>query len=229
MDTKETKTANRGIKERKSIQYHYNRTEPITWGYIRVSSISQKLDRQEEALINAGVNPNFIISDKASGKDFERTGYIQLKKSLKAGDTLVIKELDRLGRNKQLIKEEWQDLKNMGVDIIVIEQPILNTAGKDDLTKELISNIVFELLTYMSEAERLKIKSRQQEGIEKALANGVKFGRPKTAKKEEAKKTAVELYLNTNYSVAKILEMAGGISRRTFYNTLAEQGIKTRK
>lgn len=229
MSNKEIKTANRGIKERELIQFHHKRTEPITWGYMRVSTKEQNLDRQEGALINAGVNPEFIISDKASGKNFERTGYTQLKKFLKAGDTLVIKELDRLGRDKELIKEEWQDLKNKGIDIIVIDQPILNTAGKDDLTKELISNIVFELLTYMAESERLKIKSRQKEGIEKALEKGVKFGRPKTAKKEEAKKTAIDLYLNTNYSVAKILEMAGGISRRTFYNALAEEGIKTRK
>lgn len=213
---------NKGKKERNFLKEHFKRQEPILWGYMRVSTEQQNLDRQEEALIKYGVNPNNIISDKASGKDFNREGYIKLKKCLKSGDTLVIKELDRLGRNSNLIKEEWQDLKNKNIDIIVIDQPILNTAGKDDLTKNLISNIVFELLTYMAEQERLKIKKRQAEGLRQAKEKGVKIGRPS---KEEAKQKAIELYVNNSFTVREILEMCN-ISRATFYKGLREKGLK---
>ena len=212
----------KGIKERDILKEHYNRTEPITWGYIRVSSSDQNLDRQEQALLEYGVQPDFVIQDKASGKDFNRTGYLTLKKSLKAGDTLVIKELDRLGRDAEGIKEEWQSLKGQGIDIVVIDQPILNTVGKDDLTKNLISNIVFELLTYMAESERIKIKKRQQEGLAQAKARGVKIGRPK--KQDEVNK-AVEMYLNNTSTVAEILTLCG-VSRATFYKELKERGIK---
>ena len=217
------KTVNKGIKERDLIVKHSNRTEAITWGYMRVSTKQQHLDRQEEALIKYGVKAENIISDKASGKDFNREGYLKLKKCLKAGDTLVIKELDRIGREKELMTKEWQDLQKMGVDIVVIDTPILNTAGKDDLTKQLIGNIVFELLTYMAEQERIKIKQRQAEGLEKAKERGVKIGRPS---KSKAVEDAIKLYTqNKSFTVAKILEMTG-ISRATFYKGLREAGLK---
>lgn len=98
---------------------------------------------------------------------------------LRCGDTLVIKEMDRLGRDYEAIKNEWQQLQQMGVDIVIIDTPILNTAEKSDTEKSLIANIVFELLAYTAEKERQKIKARQAEGIRLALEKGAKFGRPK--------------------------------------------------
>ncbi|MDB2074285.1 recombinase family protein [Clostridium paraputrificum] len=156
-----------------------------TFAYLRVSTKDQNLDRQRESVLkycednNIEIQERDIITDKQSGKDFNREGYQTLKNSLlRSGDTLIIKELDRLGRDMTMIKEEWQFLERKGISIVVIDTPILNTAGKSDLEKTLISNIVFELLSYMAEKERLKIKQRQAEGIAAAKSKGKKFGRP---------------------------------------------------
>jgi len=150
------------------------------YGYARVSSNEQHLDRQIEVLTKYGVEDRFIITDKISGKDFSRPGYQVLKNQLlRSGDTLVIKELDRLGRNYEQIKNEWNDLRQMGIDIVVLDMPIASTVDKSDLEKQLIVSIVFELLAYLAEKERVKIKTRQAEGIATAKKNGVKFGRPK--------------------------------------------------
>ena len=155
-------------------------TNNRTYGYARVSTKEQNLDRQIESLIEYGINERDIITDKASGKDFNRTGYMALKNNmLRSGDTLVIKELDRLGRDMAQIKQEWHELQQMKVDIVVIDTPILNTVNKSDLERNLIGNIVFELLSYMAEKERIKIKTRQAEGIAIAKAQGKHLGRPK--------------------------------------------------
>ena len=139
----------------------------MIYGYARVSTKEQNEQRQIEALINYGVEGKYIKVDKASGKNFNRENYQLLKNEiLRTGDTLVIKELDRLGRNMDDIKKEWQDLIKMGIDIEIIDTPILNTGNKTDLEKNLISNIVFELLSYMAEKERIKIRTRQREGID---------------------------------------------------------------
>lgn len=152
-----------------------------TYGYARVSSTEQNLDRQIEALLAYGVQERDIVTDKQSGKDFQRSGYLALKNQmLRSGDTLVIKEMDRLGRDYGAIKDEWLDIQRMGVDIVIIDTPILNTKEKSDLEKNLICSIVFELLAYTAEKERRKIRIRQAEGIRLALARGVKFGRPET-------------------------------------------------
>jgi DNA invertase Pin-like site-specific DNA recombinase len=150
------------------------------YGYARVSSTEQNLDRQIDALTDYGVEDRHIITVMQSGKDFSRPGYQTLKgQLLREGDMLVIKELDRLGRNYEQIKAEWQDLRQMGVDIVVLDMPVLSTADKSDLEKVLIANIVFELLAYLSEKERIKIKTRQAEGIATARLKGIKFGRPR--------------------------------------------------
>jgi DNA invertase Pin-like site-specific DNA recombinase len=155
------------------------------FGYVRVSTKDQKEDRQIAAIKeyckdnNIELGERDIIIDKESGKDFNRQGYQTLKTQLaRQGDTIIIKELDRLGRNMEQIKEEWQDLIKQGINIIVIDTPILNTSNKTDLEKTLISNIVFELLSYMAEKERQKIRQRQREGIEQAQAQGKHLGRP---------------------------------------------------
>lgn len=155
------------------------------FAYIRVSSTDQNTDRQIEAIETyckdnkLELNERDVYIDKASGKDFNRPKYQALKHNLRHGDTLIIKELDRLGRNMEQIKEEWQELLKQGINIIVIDTPILNTTNKTDLEKNLISNIVFELLAYMAEKERLKIRQRQAEGIAVAKAQGKHLGRPK--------------------------------------------------
>lgn len=136
------------------------------YGYMRVSSKEQSLDRQRIALEGYGIDSQNIVEDVISGKNFKREGYLYLKNTLlREGDTLVIKELDRLGRNYSMIKEEWQELIRRGINIEIIDMPLLNTTNKDSLEKNLISNIVFELLAYISEQERTKIRQRQMEGI----------------------------------------------------------------
>ena len=152
----------------------------MIYGYVRVSTKEQNEQRQVEALTKYGVEEKYIKIDKASSKNFNREKYQLLKNEiLRAGDTLVIKELDRLGRDMEQIKQEWRALEEAGINLIVLDNPILNTEGKTDLEKKLISNIVFELLSYMAEKERQKIRQRQAEGIKIAQEQGKKFGRPR--------------------------------------------------
>lgn len=155
----------------------------MIFAYIRVSTKEQNTDRQEQAINeycnSTKIRVDRVFIDKMSGKDFNRPQYQALKLCLRTGDTIIIKELDRLGRNMEQIKKEWRELLEQGIDIVVIDTPILNTAQKTDLEKSLISNIVFELLAYMAEKERIKIKQRQAEGIAVAKNKGKRFGRPK--------------------------------------------------
>lgn len=190
------------------------------YGYIRVSSKEQNLDRQEQALKAYGINERDIIQDKQSGKDFNRQGYQTLKNSLlRTGDTLVIKELDRLGRDMDMIKSEWQELQAKGIDIVVIDTPILNTLNKSGLEKKLISNIVFELLSYMAEKERIKIRARQSEGIAAAKAKGLYKGR-----KRIEVNNFEQVY--NEWKVGKITAVKAmdklGITKSTFYRRVKE-------
>lgn len=193
------------------------------YAYARVSTKEQNLDRQLEAIHNychennVELDERDFISEKQSGKDFNRKGYLTLKNSLlRDGDTLIIKELDRLGRDMTMIKEEWQDLQKKGVSIIVIDTPILNTVGKSDLEKTLISNIVFELLSYMAEKERLKIKKRQEEGISAAKSKGIKFGRPNIKYPDNWKET-YDKWKAGEITAVKAMELTG-MKKTSFYN-----------
>lgn len=151
---------------------------PITYGYIRVSTKDQNEDRQRIALIEAGVLHKNIILDKQSGKDFNRPGYRHLCKKVKPGDTLFIKSIDRLGRNYNEILEQWRYLtKEKRIAIVVLDMPLLDTRKGRDLTGELISDIVLQLLSYVAQTEREFIRQRQAEGIAAAKARGVHFGR----------------------------------------------------
>jgi len=189
------------------------------YGYARVSTKEQNLDRQMVELEKYVVNERDIIIDKASGKDFNRAGYMSLRDTLlREGDTLVIKELDRLGRDYNMIKEEWNTLLKIGVDIIVIDTPMLNTKGKDTLEKILICNIVFELLSYMAQKERDKIKSRQAEGIS-ALKNrngGKGIGRPVTIEVSDKFIDAYKQWKVNEITAVKAMAMSG-LSKATFY------------
>lgn len=149
------------------------------YGYIRVSSLDQCEDRQRIALQEAGVSDTHIYIDKLSGKDFERPAYNRLLRRLKKDDLLVIKSIDRLGRNYELIQDQWRILtKEKGVDIVVLDMPLLDTRRGKDLMGTFLSDIVLQVLSFVAENERAAIKQRQAEGIAAAKARGVKFGRP---------------------------------------------------
>lgn len=150
----------------------------MEYGYIRVSTKEQNEYRQEVALKEYGISERRIYVDKSSGKDFERPNYKRLMRKLKDGDTLVIKSIDRLGRNYDEILEQWRVIrKEKGASIVVLDMPLLNTAQSKDLTGTLIADIVLQLLSYVAQTEREFIRQRQAEGIAAAKARGVKFGR----------------------------------------------------
>lgn len=148
------------------------------YGYVRVSTKEQNLDRQIIALREFGVPDTQIFQEKQSGKDFERPVYRRLIKKLKPGDTLVIKSIDRLGRNYDEILEQWRIItKEKRADIVVLDMPLLDTRQGRDLTGTLIADIVLQLLSYIAQTEREFIRQRQAEGIAAAKARGVQFGR----------------------------------------------------
>lgn len=149
----------------------------MIYAYARVSTKEQNLDRQLEELKKY---TDKIYQEKQSGKDFEsRIIYQKMKKKLSDGDLLIIASLDRLGRNYEQIISEWKDIANKGCDIQVLDMPILNTKnGVDGLDGKFISNLVLQILAYVSQKEREKIKDRQKQGIRIAKEKGVKFGRP---------------------------------------------------
>ena len=150
------------------------------YGYVRVSSREQHEDRQLIAMGDFGVTENNIYLDKQSGKDFQRQAYRKLLKKLKPDDTLVIKSIDRLGRDYSEILEQWRIItKEKLVAIVVLDIPLLDTRQKErDLTGTFIADLVLQILSYVAQTEREFIKQRQAEGIEAAKIRGVKFGRP---------------------------------------------------
>ena len=148
-------------------------------GYARVSSLTQKEDRQIDELVAYGIPFEMIFVDKQSGKDFNRKAYLKMFKSLKPDDLLVIKSIDRLGRNYQEIQEEWRKItKKKGADIVVLDMPLLDTTKSKDLLGTFISDLVLQLLSFVAENERINIRQRQREGIIAAKKRGVRFGRP---------------------------------------------------
>ena len=151
----------------------------MDYGYARVSTKEQNEERQLIALREFGLEDGQITLDKQSGKDFARKGYKRLLRKLKDGDTLVVKSIDRLGRNYEEILEQWRVItKEKGAAIVVLDMPLLDTRQNRDLTGTLIADIVLQLLSYVAQTEREFIRQRQAEGIAAAKARGVKFGRP---------------------------------------------------
>lgn len=148
-------------------------------GYARVSSLTQKEDRQIDELVAFGIKEDNIFVDKQSGKDFKRPQYQKMYKALKKDDLLVIKSIDRLGRNYSEIQEEWRKItKKKGADIIVLDMPLLDTTKSKDLLGTFIADLVLQLLSFVAENERVNIRQRQREGIIAAQKRGVRFGRP---------------------------------------------------
>jgi len=153
----------------------------IIIGYARVSAADQNEDRQVDELIKYGVKLENIYTDKQSGKDFIRPAYIEMMSRLRKNDVLIIKSIDRLGRNYSEIQEEWKRItKKKGADIVVLDMPLLDTTQRKDLLGTFISDLVLQLLSFVAENERVNIRKRQAEGIAAAKKRGVKFGRPKT-------------------------------------------------
>ena len=153
----------------------------MQYGYARVSASDQNLGRQIEEFTKFGIERSNIFCDKKSGKNFNRKAYTRLINRLKAGDLLVIKSIDRLGRNYDAIIEEWKKItKEIGADILVLDMPLLDTRDKaDNLIGKFISDIVLQLLSFVAENERQNIRARQAEGIALAKQRGICFGRPK--------------------------------------------------
>lgn len=149
------------------------------YGYIRVSSLDQNEDRQRIAMGGRAVPEKNLFIDKQSGKDFNRPQYRRLVKKLKPGDLLCIQSIDRLGRNYEEIQEQWRRLtKDLGVDISVIDMPLLDTRNGKDLMGTFIADLVLQILSFVAQNERENIRRRQAQGIAAAKARGVRFGRP---------------------------------------------------
>lgn len=149
------------------------------YGYIRVSSRDQNEDRQRIALREVGILEKAIFLDKQSGKDFNRPQYKRLLRIIKKDDLLYIKSIDRLGRNYEEILQQWRFLtKEKGIDIVVLDMPLLDTRRGKDLMGTFLSDIVLQVLSFVAENERSNIRQRQAEGIAAAKAKGIRFGRP---------------------------------------------------
>lgn len=193
------------------------------YGYIRVSTRDQNPERQLLAMQGRGISPRRIYLDKMSGKDFQRTAYQKLMKRLKKGDLLVIKSIDRLGRNYGEILEQWRKItREIGADIEVLDMPLLNTAaGHDDLTGVFISDLVLQILAYVAETERAFIRSRQSEGIAAAQARGIQFGRRKKEVPEDFRQY-YRLWAQGEISVRQAAEKLG-MSSSTFYRRCKEE------
>lgn len=147
------------------------------YAYVRVSSTDQCADRQIQAMHGAGISDDNIFIDKQSGKDFNRPGYQAAIKKLRPGDTMVVKSIDRLGRNYDEILEQWRIItKEKQADVVVLDMPLLDTRKGRDLVGTLIADIVLQLLSYVAQTEREFIRQRQAEGIAAAKARGVRFG-----------------------------------------------------
>jgi len=195
----------------------------MIFAYARVSAKDQHIDRQLQAIQDYAKSKNItidrIFEEKASGKDFNREIYQGMKIALRQGDTLIIKELDRLGRNMEQIKDEWRELQKNGVDIIVIDNELLNTANKTDLERSLISNIVFELLSYIAQKEREKLRIRQAEGI--AIAKGKGKYRGRKPIRRDNFNEIYKRWKNHEMTAVKAAKMLS-LSKSTFYRTVRE-------
>lgn len=190
-----------------------------TLAYIRVSTKDQNLDRQLEELKKLGIEEKYIYQDKQSGKDFDRIGYQYMKKSLEKGDTLVIKELDRIGRNQEELKKEWQYFKDNEINVRVLDLPALNINYDDENIKPLakmISNIIFEIMSWKAQNERETIRKRQAEGIKIAKAKKIKFGRP-CVKMPDNFKEIYTMWKNGEITATKGMELSG-LKKNKFYD-----------
>lgn len=189
------------------------------YGYVRVSSLEQNEDRQMIALKKEGVSARSIFKDKQSGKDFERKNYQKMVSKLRRGDLLYIMSIDRLGRNYAEIQEQWRILtKEIGIDICVLDMPLLDTRNGKDLMGTFIADLVLQILSFVAENERENIRKRQEQGIAAAKKRGVRFGRPETKLPDDFK-AVVKLWKKKRISTVQVLDRYQ-MSRSTFFRRL---------
>ena len=191
------------------------------YAYIRVSSTDQNEDRQLLAIHSLQIPAKQIYMDKKSGKNFDRPFYRQLVKKLKTGDLLYIKSIDRLGRNYEEIQDQWRILtKEKGIDIVVLEMPLLDTRNGKDLMGTFIADLVLQILSFVAQSERENIRKRQEEGIAAAKAQGIRFGRP-TKNPPENFGLLVQKWEHGRLEIEDVLEQSG-LKEATFYRRLRE-------
>ena len=198
----------------------------MKYGYVRVSTAQQHIDRQIDALLELGLEKSCIYIDYESGKDFNRRNYKKLIRKLKKGDLVIIKSIDRLGRDYNMIIDEWRLItKEKEADIMVIDMPLLDTRieGKN-LVGKFISDIVLQVLSFVAQNERETMRLRQAEGIKTAKARGVKFGRPRITLPNNFEIVARQ-YLNKEITNKKACEILG-MTRGSFFRYLKELEIK---
>ena len=195
--------------------------EKRIYGYVRCSSADQNEDRQMIALRETSVPEKNIFMDKQSGRDFDRPNYKKLVRELKAGDILYILSIDRLGRNYEEIQSQWRILtKEIGIDICVLDMPLLDTRNGKDLMGTFIADLVLQILSFVAQSERENIKKRQAEGIAAAKARGVKFGRPEKETPDDFGRI-VRAWEQKKLTFADVLEKCD-MSEATFYRRLRE-------
>ncbi|WP_163527840.1 recombinase family protein [Halobacillus ihumii] len=190
-------------------------------GYIRVSSKDQNEERQMAAMKEHGINERDIFIDKVSGKDFKRENYQLLKRVLRPGDILYIHALDRFGRNKNEIVEEWNDItKNIQADIVVLDMPLLDTTQYKDSMGTFIADLVLQILSWMAQEERDRIRKRQREGIDAALKQGKALGRPKANITEAFREAYVE-WKEGKITATRAMQKAQ-VKKTTFYKLVKQ-------
>ena len=198
------------------------------YGYVRVSSKDQNEERQMIALPAYGVEDRNIFLDKQSGKDFDRPEYLRMVNKLKKGDLLIVKSIDRLGRNYNEILEQWRILtKEKEIDILVLDMPLLDTRKNRDLIGTLIADIVLQLLSYVAQTEREFIKQRQAEGIAAARARGVHLGRP-VIEAPDHFASIVRKWEKKELSMEEALKLCN-MSETTFYRRRRELKLSNTK
>lgn len=195
------------------------------YGYVRVSSFDQNEERQMIELRNKNVSENNIYKDKQSGKDFDRPQYKRLVKKLKKGDLLYILSIDRLGRNYEEIQKQWRLLtKEIGIDICVIDMPLLDTRQGKDLMGTFIADLVLQILSFVAQNERENIRKRQAQGIAAAKKRGIKFGRPEINVPKDFE-SIISLKNNREIKTKEALKLCN-MSRSTFYRKLKEKSVQ---
>lgn len=200
----------------------------VSWGYARVSSASQHLDRQLEQLRAYGIDERHLKTEKQSGKDFERSVFLSLvgtdevAPAMRAGDRLVVCSLDRLGRNYAEIQKWWRYItQELHCEIAVLDMPVLNTGGEGGLDKNFIADLVLQILSYVAEKERLAIRERQRQGILSAQEKGVKFGRPRV-QKPDGFDEIVDKWRNGEITATAVMRELG-LSKYSFYKLIKEE------
>ena len=191
------------------------------YGYVRVSSSDQNEDRQMVGLRKADVPEKNIYIDKQSGKDFNRSNYKKMIRKLKSGDLLYVFSIDRLGRNYEEIQNQWRILtKEIGIDICVLDMPLLDTRNGKDLMGTFIADLVLQILSFVAQSERENIKKRQAEGIAAAKMKGVRFGRPAKTVPDDFERI-VKSWEQKELTLAEALELCN-VSETTFYRRVRD-------